>query len=263
MDLRVTILGCGGSGGVPLVGNVWGQADPDEPRNRRRRPSILVQNRDTTILVDTGPDMREQLNDAGVSRLDGVLYTHAHADHAHGIDDLRAVNWLQNAPVHLYGDAATMEILTRRFDYCFDPVPAKPPHYPRPVLVPNIIHGPLTIGSIDVLSFTQDHGYSKSLGFRFGPIGYSTDVVHLDDTAFAVLAGVDTWIVDCVRLAPPHPVHAHWDITRGWIERLRPRRAILTHMNQSMDYATLRAMLPSGVEPGHDGMIIVPGGRGD
>lgn len=262
-DLRVTILGCGGSGGVPLVGNVWGNADPTEPRNRRRRPSILVQNRDTTILVDTGPDMREQLNDAGVKRLDGVLYTHAHADHAHGIDDLRAVNWLQHAPVQLYGDPKTMDILTRRFDYCFAAAEVKPPFFPRPVLIPNVINGPLTIGSIEILSFVQDHGFSESLGFRFGPVGYSTDVVNLSDEAFDILAGVDTWIVDCVRVEPPHPVHAHWEITRRWIERLRPRRAILTHMNQSMDYASLRAMLPPGVEPGYDGMVLVPGGQGD
>ncbi|MFV3128583.1 MBL fold metallo-hydrolase [Niveispirillum sp. KHB5.9] len=262
-DLRITILGCGGSSGVPLIGNDWGAANPANPRNRRRRPSILVQHRDTTILVDTGPDIREQLLDADVRRLDGVLYTHAHADHAHGIDELRAVNWQQHTPIDIHADRATLDILTKRFDYCFEPPPVKPPFFPRPVLIPHLLNGPLRIGSIDIIPFEQDHGYSKSVGFRFGPIAYSTDVVALDDHAFDILHGVDTWIVDCVRVAPPHPVHAHWEITRGWIERLRPRRAILTHMNQSMDYDTLRRMLPPGVEPAHDGMVVVPGEQGD
>lgn len=259
MVVRITILGCGGSSGVPLIGNDWGNANPANPRNRRRRPSILVQDDETTILVDTGPDVREQLLDAGVRRLDGVIYTHAHADHAHGIDELRAVNWMQHTPVDVHADPVTLEILTRRFDYCFAPPPTRPPYFPRPVLIPHVINGPFRIGSIEIIPFMQDHGYSTSVGFRFGAIAYSTDVVSLDDNAFDVLAGVDTWIVDCVRLTPPHPVHAHWEITGGWIARLRPRRAILTHMNQSMDYDTLVAMLPSGVEPAYDGMVIVPG----
>lgn len=254
--MRVTILGCGGSSGVPLIGNVWGNADPANPRNRRRRPSILVENASTTVLVDTGPDMREQLVDAGVQRLDGVLYTHAHADHVHGIDDLRAVNWLTGKPVDVYGDAETLDILDRRFDYCFKPLPPGGNVYARPVLVPHVVEGPFRVGTIDVVPFVQDHGYSNSLGFRFGRIGYSTDVVRLSDEAFAALEGVETWIVDCVRLEPPHPVHAHWEITRGWIERLKPKRAILTHMNHLMDYDSLCRMLPPGVEPAYDGMVI-------
>lgn len=254
--MRVTILGCGGSSGVPLIGNVWGNADPANPRNRRRRPSILVENASTTVLVDTGPDMREQLVDAGVQRLDGVLYTHAHADHVHGIDDLRAVNWLTGKPVDVYGDAETLDILGRRFDYCFKPLPPGGNVYARPVLVPHVVEGPFRVGTLDIIPFVQDHGYSSSLGFRFGRIGYSTDVVRLNDEAFAVLEGVETWIVDCVRLEPPHPVHAHWEITRGWIERLKPKRAILTHMNHLMDYDSLCRMLPPGVEPAYDGMVI-------
>ncbi|WP_029014369.1 MBL fold metallo-hydrolase [Niveispirillum irakense] len=254
--MRVTILGCGGSSGVPLIGNVWGNADPANPRNRRRRPSILVENASTTVLVDTGPDMREQLVDAGVQRLDGVLYTHAHADHVHGIDDLRAVNWLTGKPVDVYGDAETLDILGRRFDYCFKPLPPGGNVYARPVLVPHVVEGPFRVGTMDIVPFVQDHGHSSSLGFRFGRIGYSTDVVRLSDEAFAVLEGVETWIVDCVRLEPPHPVHAHWEITRGWIERLKPKRAILTHMNHLMDYDSLCRMLPPGVEPAYDGMVI-------
>ncbi len=254
--MRVTILGCGGSSGVPLIGNVWGKADPANPRNRRRRPSILVENASTAILVDTGPDLREQLVDAGVQHLDGVLYTHAHADHAHGIDDLRAINWLTGKALDVHADADTLAILSQRFDYCFKPLPPGGNIYARPVLTPHIINEPFRIGSIDIIPFVQDHGHSNSLGFRFGRIAYSTDVVRLSDEAFEILEGVDTWIVDCVRLEPPHPVHAHWDITRGWIERLRPRRAILTHMNHMMDYDTLCGLLPDGVEPAYDGMVI-------
>lgn len=254
--MRVTILGCGGSSGVPLIGNVWGNADPTNPRNRRRRPSILVETASTRILVDTGPDLREQLVDAGVQHLDAVLYTHAHADHAHGIDDLRAVNWLTGKPVDVHADADTLAILGQRFDYCFKPLPPGGNVYARPVLVPHVIDGPFSIGNIDIQPFVQDHGYSDSLGFRFGRIAYSTDVVRLSDEAFAILEGVETWIVDCVRLDPPHPVHAHWKITRGWIERLKPKRAILTHMNHLMDYDSLCRMLPPGVEPAYDGMVI-------
>jgi len=254
--MRVTILGCGGSSGVPLIGNVWGQADPANPRNRRRRPSILVENASTSILVDTGPDLREQLVDRGSQHLDAVLYTHAHADHAHGIDDLRAINWLTGKPLDVHADADALAILTHRFDYCFAPLPPGGNIYARPALTPCIINGPFRVGSIDVIPFAQDHGFSNSLGFRFGRIAYSTDVVRLSDEAFEVLEGVETWVVDCVRLEPPHPVHAHWEITRGWIERLRPKRAILTHMNHMMDYDTLCRLLPDGVEPAYDGMVI-------
>jgi phosphoribosyl 1,2-cyclic phosphate phosphodiesterase len=255
MVMRVTILGCGGSGGVPLTGGIWGNCDPAEPRNRRRRPSILVQQDDTTILVDTSPDMREQLLDVGIRRLDAVLYTHDHADHVHGIDDLRPICGLMKAPIPIWSDAGTLATLQERFGYCFRP------HenfelVVRPVLVPHIFDGPFSVGGIEIVPFVQDHGWTTSQGFRFGRFAYSTDAVRLDEHAFAVLEGIDTWIVDCVRLEPAHPVHAHWPVTRSWIERVKPRRAILTHMNQTMDYASLCSMLPPGVEPGFDGLTF-------
>ncbi|HYE50434.1 MAG TPA: MBL fold metallo-hydrolase [Azospirillaceae bacterium] len=250
--MKVTILGCGGSGGVPLIGNVWGACDPANPRNRRRRCSILIERGATTVLVDTGPDVREQLIDAGVQHLDAVLYTHEHADHTHGIDELRAMNWVMRRPIDCYADRMTLDILLKRFDYCFAPPEMR---FVRPELVAHPIDGPFELGSLSVVPFRQEHGRLPSLGFRFGRFAYSTDVVHLDETAFAVLEGVDTWIVDCTR-ETPHPVHAHLELTLSWIERLRPRRAILTHMNHTMDYDTLRAKLPPGVEPAYDGMVL-------
>jgi phosphoribosyl 1,2-cyclic phosphate phosphodiesterase len=255
--MKATILGCGGSGGVPLIGGDWGMADPAQPRNRRSRPSLLVACDGTQLLIDTSPDMRAQLLSAHITSLDAVLYTHAHADHCHGIDDLRAVNWLMRRPLDIYADPETLAILMRRFDYCFAPIrEGGRETFARPVLKGRAIVGPFSVGACEIIPFTQDHGFSNSLGFRFGPLAYSTDVIRLDEAAFTILRGIDTWIVDCVRLTPPHAVHAHWEITRGWIERVKPRRAILTHMNQTMDYDSLLEWLPPGVEPGYDGLTL-------
>ncbi|HZH26982.1 MAG TPA: MBL fold metallo-hydrolase [Azospirillaceae bacterium] len=251
--MRVTILGCGGSGGVPLIGNDWGDCDPANPRNRRRRCSILVEAAGQVVLVDTPPDLREQLLDANVRHLDAVLYTHSHADHVHGIDDLRAVNWLVGRPMDVYADRETLDDLQSRFDYCFSK--PKGTFFARPALTAHEITGPFDINGLEVFPFIQDHGYTRSLGFRFGRFAYSTDVVHLDEAAFAALEGVEVWIVDSTRRTP-HPVHAHLEATLGWIERVRPRRAYLTHMNQTMDYDTLMRELPAGVEPAYDGLVI-------
>ncbi|HYC04789.1 MAG TPA: MBL fold metallo-hydrolase [Azospirillaceae bacterium] len=252
MALRVTVLGCGGSGGVPLIGDVWGACDRTNPKNRRRRCSILLQRDGTNVLVDTGPDLREQLISTPVQHLDGVVFTHEHADHTHGIDDLRAMNWLMQRPIDCWADRTTLDILLSRFDYCF----AEPVHrFQRPELVAHEITGPFGIGAIELVPFRQEHGRLPSLGFRIGRFAYSTDAVHLDEQAFATLDGVDTWIVDCTR-ETPHPVHAHLELTLQWIERVRPRHAILTHMNHTLDYETLKAKLPPGVEPGYDGMVL-------
>jgi phosphoribosyl 1,2-cyclic phosphate phosphodiesterase len=251
--MRVTILGCGGSFGVPLIGGHWGACDPGNPKNRRRRVSILVEEGDTTLLVDTGPDMREQLLDAGVKHIDAVLYTHAHADHSHGLNDLRSLAYHMGRPVDIYGDQATLDDLTTSFAYAF----RTDEHavYKR-IVIAHQIDGPLRLGGIDVVPFEQGHGFgAKTLGFRFGAMAYSTDVVDLDEAAFAALAGVDVWIVDCLRYEP-HPTHAHFERTLAWIDRVRPRRAVLTHMNQALDYEELRRRCPPGVEPGFDGMVI-------
>lgn len=250
--MEVTILGCGTSGGVPRIGNDWGACDPNEPKNRRRRCSILVRNKATQVLIDTSPDIREQLLDANVDRLDGVVWTHEHADQCHGIDELRVLAIRNHERVNVWGDRKTLDILMRRFDYCFRQLDGNP--YP-PILKEHVIDGPFTIGDIDFIPFEQDHGSIISLGFRMGPIGYSNDLVHLDDRGFEILEGVDTWIVDAMRYTP-HPTHVNLETALKWIERLKPRRAVLTNMHIDLDYQTLLRELPEGVEPAYDGMVI-------
>lgn len=253
-SMRVTILGCGGSLGVPMVGGQWGSCDPGNPRNRRRRPSILVETDNTRLLVDTSPDLREQLLDAEVDRLDGVLFTHIHADHIHGIDDLRPLVWRRQAPLPAFADAATGGELIARFGYAFANAEVDRGLY-KPILDLTEIAGPVTVGDITAQPFVQDHGHSNSLGFRFGRFAYSTDAATLDETAFAILEGVEVWVVDATR-EEPHPSHAHLARTLDWIDRVRPRQAYLTHMNHTMDYDRLCGILPPGVLPAHDGLVI-------
>jgi phosphoribosyl 1,2-cyclic phosphate phosphodiesterase len=252
--MKVTVLGCGPSTGVPAIGPDWGDCDPSDPRNHRRRASLLIECRGNTILIDASPDLRAQLLDANVARIDAVILTHAHADHLHGIDDLRAVNRVMQRAIPLYADAGSLKEVEQRFGYVFDPPPPDGFFY-KPTLVPHIIDGPFDAAGLRVTPFEQDHGYSTTLGLRIGPLGYSTDVTELDDAAFAGLAGIELWIVDCLRYEP-HPTHSHLAKTLAWIERVRPRRAVLTHLDRQLDYRTLAARLPPGVEPGQDGLVI-------
>jgi len=248
------MLGCGASTGVPAIGPNWGECDPADPRNRRRRVSLLVEVGEVAILLDMSPDLREQLIDARVRRLDAVLMTHAHADHLHGIDDIRQVNRLMSAAIPLWADGRTLAEIRRRFGYALEP-PREPGRFYKPTLEPNEFDGPFAVSGVPVVPFAQNHGFSTTMGFRIGPIAYSTDVTELDDKAFAAVAGVELWVVDCMRRAP-HPTHSHLAKTLGWIERVRPRRAVLTHMDQSLDYRALAAELPDGVEPGRDGLVV-------
>jgi phosphoribosyl 1,2-cyclic phosphate phosphodiesterase len=252
--MKVTMLGCGSSMGVPSVGLGWGACDPGDPRNRRRRVSLLVETRGKAILIDTSPDLREQLIEANVTRLDAIVMTHAHADHLHGIDELRGINRVMRAQIPLYANAGTLAEIERRFGYALQPIPEDGFFY-RPCLKPVIIDGPFAAAGVPVVPFEQDHGYSTTLGFRIGALGYSTDVTELDDAAFAALAGIDLWIVDCLRYEP-HPTHSHLAKTLAWIERLKPGRAVLTHMDRPLDYRELAARLPQGVEPGQDGLVF-------
>jgi phosphoribosyl 1,2-cyclic phosphate phosphodiesterase len=252
--MKVTVLGCGPSWGVPAIGPDWGRCDPADPRNRRRRSSLLVESRGAVVLIDVSPDLREQLLDARVARIDAVLLTHAHADHLHGIDDLRIISQLKGNAIPFYANAAAMAEAMRRFGYAFAPVVPGRPLY-RPALTPHEIDGPFEAAGLPVVPFRQDHGHSTTLGFRIGALAYSTDVTELDHNAFELLAGVELWVVDCLR-REPHPTHSHVAKTLRWIARVGARRAVLVHMDQSLDYHELSAELPAGVEPGRDGLTI-------
>jgi phosphoribosyl 1,2-cyclic phosphate phosphodiesterase len=258
--MKVTILGCGGAGGVPLIGGDWGVCDPNEPKNRRMRASILVEtDNGSHILVDTSPDMRQQLLNAGISTIDAILYTHHHADHVHGIDDLRTINRISRRVIDTYGSASCLTSIRKRFDYVFTPPPHEDgqPVFFKPCLDAHEVRPgePFTVARTEIQPFAQDHGFMETLGFRFGDFVYSTDLVNLDQAAFDALKGIKVWVVGCLG-DQPHPTHAHLDKVLGWIDRLKPMRAILTHMAGSLDYQNLRARMPSGVEPAYDGMII-------
>lgn len=253
--MRVRILGCGTSSGVPRIGGDWGDCDPADPRNRRRRASILVEHDGTRILVDTAPDLREQLLDAEVGAVDAIIWTHDHADHCHGIDDVRQLFHARGAPVPGYARRETLGVLRTRFAYAF----AGNDGYP-PTIAAAELPDTLDIGGLRIRTVDQPHGSITSAGLRFeagdATFGYSTDCSGFTEAMAALFAGVDVWIVDALRRRP-HPSHPHLAQALGWIAAVQPRHAILTHMDQSMDYKALAAELPPGVEPGYDGLEIV------
>ncbi len=257
--MRVTVLGCGASVGVPSLSGGWGQCDPAEPRNRRRRCSILVEKAGRRLLVDASPDLREQLLDAGVDAIDAVMFTHIHADHTHGIDDLRPLYWSTRTRIPTYADETTFADLDRRFGYMFAAAPESPPHHAPPLEHRRFGEGRHEIAGMTVDAFRQDHGNSgESLGLIFdGRFGYSTDVHTLTDRQLDRLADLrlDTWIVDCLR-DEQTSAHASFDRAIAWIERVRPRQAYLTHMSSRLDYRRTLAMCPPGVEPGYDGLVL-------
>ena len=257
--MKVTFLGTGSSTGTPGVGIGWGACDPAEPKNRRLRPSIMVEEGGTRLLVDTAPDLREQLLREGVDRIDAVLYTHAHADHLHGIDDLRALNRIMDARIPAYADAATLKVIADRFGYVLAPLRHGSTNFYKPCVDPHeIVPGrPFRVGSIEVEPFDQDHGFSRTLGFRFGPIGFSTDLVNMTEEAYQALKGVQVWIVSSFG-AKEHPTHAHVDRALEWIARVKPRRAILTHLSVGLDHASLQAKV-APVEVAFDGMVVEEG----
>ena len=259
--LEFTILGSGSSGGVPRADGDWGVCDHAEPKNLRSRCSLLVRRsgegaeQETTVIVDTSPDLRLQTAQSGAKRLDGILLTHDHADQVHGIDDVRAFFIRQRAKIDCHMDAATDASMMRRFGYIFEPEGGYPAICERRAIPAHgvgwQVDGPS--GAIPVVTFDQDHGGVRTVGYRFGDVAYSSDVVNLDEPAFEALAALDVWIVDALRYRP-HPTHAHLERTLAWIERLKPKRAILTNLHIDLDYAALKAELPAGVEPAFDGL---------
>ncbi len=259
-QLRFTILGCGSSGGVPRLGGHWGACDPENPKNTRRRCSLLVEreteNGTTAVLIDTSPDLRAQLLDAGVGRLNAVLYTHSHADHVHGIDDLRMIVFNMRARLPVYADGATTNDLLNRFGYAFVQPPGSA--YP-PILDINSIDGDVTIdgdgGPITFTPFEVTHGTIDALGFRIGDVAYLPDVSDIPDAAWPHLENLDTWILDALR-RDPHPSHSHLSNSLEWITRAAPKRAVLTNMHIDLDYQTVRDETPDNVEPAYDGMTI-------
>ena len=258
--LRFTILGCGSSGGVPRLGGEWGDCDPGNPKNRRRRCSMLVERitdaGTTRVLIDTSPDMREQLLSAGVGMLDGVIYTHSHADHMHGIDDLRQIVFNLRHRLPVWADAPTTEALMARFGYAF--TQSEGSAYPA-ILDLHPIDGPVAIpgagGAITFTPFRVEHGEMDALGFRIGPLAYLPDVIDIPEGSWPHLMGLDVWILDALR-RKPHPTHAHLALSLQWIARAKPKRAVLTNMHVDLDYATLTGELPAGITPAFDGMVI-------
>ncbi len=273
-SFRAVILGCGSSGGVPRVGGPdgagdWGTCDQAEPKNRRLRCSLLVERRPagggfdrtgvTSVLIDTSPDVRAQLISACAEHIDAVVLTHDHADQTHGLDDLRAFAIRSRRRVPVYLDRRVAGAVIERFRYCFEQ--AEGSWYP-PILeeLPTppcgqafSITGPG--GDISVIPFLQSHGPIDSYGYRIGPLAYSSDVFDLPEESFAVLAGVSVWIVDALQMTA-HGTHAHLEKTLGWIERVRPKRAILTNLHNTMDYQTLKRLLPPHIEPAYDGLVV-------
>lgn len=254
--MKITVLGCGPSGGVPLINGNWGDCDPDNPKNFRMRPSIAIEHDGFRVLIDTSPDLRMQLLQNGINDVDAVLYTHEHADHIMGIDDLRGIWRRRKRMIDVYGPPDVMASLKRRFSYLFNDV-QDPADLYKPFLDPHDLDGPFSLGPFgEVVPVRQDHGICESWGYRFGNFAYSTDVVELDDAAFDALEGIEIWIVDCLRDGAEHPTHANLTKTMSWVRRLGVRHAILTHMNFDADYESMRKACPKGVEPAYDGMTI-------
>ena len=263
-QMRFTILGCGSSGGVPRLGGHWGRCDPANPKNHRRRCSLLVERitdeGTTTVLVDASPDLRTQLLDANVGRLDAVIFTHAHADHVHGIDDLRMIVFNMKSRVRVWADGPTQDALLSRFGYAFVQPEGSP--YP-PILDLHQIDGPVLIsgpgGEVKLTPFQVEHGAMDALGFRIGDLAYLPDVKEIPDPALPQLENLEVWILDSLRRSP-HPTHISFDEALAWFERMKPRRGILTNMHIDVDWAEAEAGSPDYVTPAHDGMqIVLPG----
>jgi phosphoribosyl 1,2-cyclic phosphate phosphodiesterase len=262
VTVKFTILGCGSSGGVPRIGNDWGACDPTNSKNRRRRCSIMVEQISaagtTRVIIDTSPDMREQMLSADVGAIDAVWFTHEHADHTHGIDELRVFYLRQRHRIPIYADMPTAEMLMNRFSYCF--VSPQGSDYP-PIAEHRLIEDGREIetqgqgGALSSLPFKVHHGNIDALGFRVGNVAYTPDVNDVPDSSLKHLEGLDIWIIDALRYKP-HPSHFSLAETLEWITRMKPKQAIITNMHVDLDYETLRKELPPNITPAYDGMTF-------
>lgn len=255
--MRVTILGSGGSTGVPVIGCKCPVCTSSNPKNNRMRVSVWLQAMGKSILIDTSPDLRQQALRFSMDDIDAVVYTHAHADHVNGMDDLRAYNFQSQKPIPIYADSKTLEKLKIQFSYIF--MPSTAPIWFRPAVEPFVIPTePLRqfdVCGIQFIPISQIHGKENSLGFRVGNFAYSTDVNGFLPESMEKLRGLDVWVVDCLRYTDS-ATHAKLELTMEWIRELKPKRAILTHMAHEIDYDTLKSELPEGIEPGYDGLTI-------
>lgn len=255
--MQITVLGCGAAAGVPMVSRGWGDCSPSNPKNRRLRSSVFVSDKRTDILIDSGPDLREQLLSAGIRNIDAVLYTHLHADHTDGVNELREINRLTQEAIPIYGDTATIDSIYTRFDYAFKDIDLSKEALYHVILQKNIINPYIDfkVKDIEIKPFSQNHCFMDTLGFRMGDFAYSTDAVDLDEKAFEVLKGVKVWLVGCLSLNP-HPSHAGLEKVLEWAKIVNPEQIYLTHMSIGMDYDTLCQMLPTNIRPAYDGMVI-------
>jgi len=249
--MKITILGCGASGGVPLITGEWGSCNPNNPKNRRRRASVLVQTKGKTILIDTSPDLRMQLLDVGIENIDLVLYTHDHADHVGGIDDLRQIYAKYRQPIPAYADHGTLSRLHQKYRYALVTID---PMYPA-FLEGRELEEVIDFEGIQIIPFLQYHGHRSSFGYRIGNFAYSTDLIELPEESYDILKDLKLWVVDCLR-DEPHISHANVEQTLKMIKKVKPEQAILTHMTHDLDYDDINARTPSHVTPAHDGMVL-------
>jgi phosphoribosyl 1,2-cyclic phosphate phosphodiesterase len=251
--MKITILGSGSSGGVPLITGEWGECDRTDPKNHRKRASIHIEINGVNIVVDTGTDFRQQMLEYPLCKLDAVLYTHSHADHIFGLDELRHFHLKQKQPIPIYADPKTLEALRQTFTYAFN-APEFGPY--QAFVEPHVFaNDSFKVCGIDVLPIKLDHTVMTSWGFRIGDFAYCTDFKRIEPQELQKLKDLDVFIVDCLMF-DDHTTHVKFDETIQIIEHLKPRRAIFTHMNQCMDYEVALSRCPIGVEPGYDGMII-------
>lgn len=258
--MKVTILGCGASSGVPTIGNNWGNCDPNNQKNARTRTSIFIEDAGTSILIDSSPDVRVQLIREKISNFDAILYTHEHADHTHGIDDLRLVSYLNGLkPIPTYGEKRCIDNIKKSFPYMFigqNTTAATPANF-VPFLEEQLIDPstPFSIKNLNIIPFPQNHGVIDTIGFRIKNFAYSTDALTLNENAFQILEGIDVWVVDCLKYEKSHS-HSHYEQTLSWIERVKPKKAYFIQMNKDLDYDTLCRDLPPHIRPAYDGLKI-------